>query len=970
MRNFSLALSALFTVSIVLTASGAPIRDVFPGVIIVKLKEANAKNRGSDSPVSKALAVFGASLGEPVWNQGFDRAREKRMRAKGFNSAQEESANGFKRTFKVRIADHLDPVEVVRSLQKLQEIEYVEPVYMHYTKALPNDSDVGINGHRYFKFMKFDKAYDQTTGSEEIIIAIVDSGVDYLHSELDSKLWTNPNEIAGNKIDDDNNGFVDDVKGWDFWDSGVTFSTLIEDNDPMGTGSDHGTHVAGTAAAETNNNFGIAGTGYRCKYMAVKAGGIVDDPSTSGDDSRSIGFGYEGILYAVNNGAHVVNNSWGGGFPSSFGRDVVAYAKDNNVVVVCAASNEGDDAPSYPAAYDGSISVAALGSSTRDTALTKASFSNYSYTVDVAATGTRVHSTIFGNAFGVKSGTSMSSPIVAGLAGLVRTKYPDWTAERIAAQIRASATNIDAQNNAYRNRLGNGLINAEKAVKTPLPALTISSYTFITEAGIKPRPGDTGTLTFILRNVGETATFSLALTALQAGISFGSFESNFSVATGESRSVQVPVSIESTYNAQIIPAIKAAFSVPSVGYSDFGILQIADFNYAAHDNNYIQTSFGADGSMGFQTADDLNTGIGFSAYSSVSERFSDNMVYESGLMISINNVIYNKVRNATDTDAHFNQLLPFRVRKLANGTQIGNGTFNLNGKAGAPPVLITQESFSFTEGALKNAIIVRFKMENLSDSQTLTNVYAGIFSDWDLGNYSANRARFVESDTVMYVTDPSDTGIPLVATVPYKNISSIFAINNGYTGPQSNLDFGLYPDANSVNGGFTDQEKMWSLTNGIGKTTQIGVDISTVNASGPFTIPAGQSVSFSFIHAVGSTEQELLDAVRAAKALNIFELSTSAESVPFLPDKTGLLSAYPNPFNPTTNLTFSLQEAGKVQFDVFNMIGQRVLSIGSKNYSAGQHVVGVQASSLTSGVYLVRMTAGNLISTRKITLMK
>lgn len=950
------------------------LQPVMPGALIVKLKDQKIQAKTINGSPAAAFRSFGVSLEETVWKPEFDqKLSQVKQKRKSANPAG-LTLEGLRRTYRAEILDSRDPYEVAAQLSKLPYVEYAEPVYLNSTQALPNDSLVNKGGHAYFDHMGFPQAFDITTGSSDVIIAIVDSGVDYTHPDLDGKLWRNEAEISGNGIDDDNNGFIDDVIGWDFWNSGLTFATIEQDNDPIGSGSDHGTHVAGSAAAETNNGSGIAGTGYNCRYMAIKAGGIPNDPATPADESRSIGFGYDGILYAIQNGADVINNSWSGPSPSLFGRDVIKFASESDVVVVCAASNDGVDQYAYPASFPGAFSVAALGDGPNPNGRTRASFSNYNWAVDVAASGVSILSTVFSSAsniYGVKSGTSMASPIVAGLAGLVRSRFPEMNAEQVVTQIRASSTNIDAVNSSsVAGKLGNGVINAAKAVTSVMPGILLKEYRLTSASGAKPRPGESGTLRVVLKNVGASVTVALSGVAIRRNTTLGQIPASVFIPSGEDVTIDIPVTISAAFSLTTTPAFRINFSSETEGYSDFVIIEITDFAFSAHDNSNIITSFSSDGTMGWQVAEDPNTGVGFSAYMNSLGRFSDNLLYESGLMFSIGSEIFNKARGVGEVaDEHFLSKLAHRVGTRSTGNQIGSGTFDFSLKPDAPDVLVTQETFSFADGALKNSIIARYNVKN-NTSEMISNLRMGVFSDWDLGEVSGNATGFIAEDTIMYVYEPGNPELPFVATLPYRKVSSLFAINNGFDGTQSRTEFGLYP-GNPPNGGFTDQEKNWALSNGLDKTVVEGADISTVSASGPYNIPAGGSIDIAFIHAYGETEQELIAAVRAAKAVNIFELSTNSErDTPTVPIVAGILNAYPNPFNPEATIEFSLTQASAVSFQVFNLAGQRVRDSGNLRLSAGTHTWKLDGKALSSGVYLLKMTTPAGVYTRKITLLK
>ncbi len=274
-------------------------------------------------------------------------------------------------------------------------VVYAEPNYIiRFMTKIPDDTDFPklwglhnegqeVNGVSGTSGADIDapEAWDITTGSEGVVVAVLDSGVAREHPELNANIWVNSLELNGTEgVDDDGNGYVDDIYGWDFWDN---------DGAPVDYNS-HGTHIAGTIAALGDNGVGITGVNWQAKIMALRIGGVVG----------TIGEAAEAIIYAVDNGAHIINASWGGADYSQTEYDAIEYADEHGVLVVAAAGNGGEDGegdnndetPEYPASYDlpNIISVAATD---QDDAL--AEFSNYgANSVDVAAPGVNIYSTI------------------------------------------------------------------------------------------------------------------------------------------------------------------------------------------------------------------------------------------------------------------------------------------------------------------------------------------------------------------------------------------------------------------------------------------------------------------------------------------------------------------------------------------------------------------------------------------------
>jgi subtilisin family serine protease len=266
-----------------------------------------------------------------------------------------------------------------------------------------------------------------TFGSRDVVVAVIDTGVDYTHEDLANNIWHNPNEIANNGIDDDNNGFIDDIYGWNF----------AEGNNNPYDDNKHGTHVAGTIGALANNGLGTIGVSPRVSIMACKF--------LNKDGWGSTDAAIRSVTYAVMNGAKVLNNSWGGGGFSQPMVEAIDVAKQAGVLFVAAAGNynqDNDATPLYPASYtnDNIISVAAT-----DYYDEKASWSNYGKTtVDLAAPGVSVFSTMPRSLYGTLSGTSMATPHVSGAAALLWAHKPTLNVQELKNLILTTAEPVSS----------------------------------------------------------------------------------------------------------------------------------------------------------------------------------------------------------------------------------------------------------------------------------------------------------------------------------------------------------------------------------------------------------------------------------------------------------------------------------------------------------------------------------------------
>lgn len=317
----------------------------------------------------------------------------------------------FSRIFVLGLSNEVDEDHVVASLSGLPYIELIEriPAYQH--ELIPNDPDYGTATKRWhLDQVGAEAAWDITTGCADVTIAIVDDAVRLTHEDLASKIYTNPNEIAGNGIDDDNNGYIDDVNGWDVADN---------DNDPnvpnTATNSHftHGTHVAGIAGAASNNGIGTASLGYNTMIVPVKS------KSDNNGSPSGLNNPMNGVEYAIALGVDVINMSWGSYAYSAVNQLVFNQAFSEGIVCVAATGNDGLSFISYPAAYNHVIAVGAT-----NQANDLAPFTNLDTQGDVVtvfAPGVDIWSCTAGSDSGYDyfSGTSMSTPLVSGLVGLM-----------------------------------------------------------------------------------------------------------------------------------------------------------------------------------------------------------------------------------------------------------------------------------------------------------------------------------------------------------------------------------------------------------------------------------------------------------------------------------------------------------------------------------------------------------------------
>lgn len=728
--------------------------------------------------------------------------------------------------------------QAVNSILAAGHVLYAEPKFVHRASFIPNDLVTTGGSSQYaIKKIKCDSAWDVNTttarGDTNVVIGIVDTGTDTDHPDLVGKIKYNYADPV-NGIDDDLDGYIDNYTGWDMADSDN--NTLVAATG----GPAHGSHVSGCAASATNNGVGVASPGFNCKFLPVKA-------SQNADANAYLVAGYEGITYAADHGCQIINCSWGGGFFSSMGQDVINYATINkDALVFAAAGNDGLLLDSYPAAYNYVISV---GSTTSTD--TKSSFSNYGYTVDLCAPGSSIRSTYFNNTYSSLSGTSMASPTAAGAGAIVKSFYGStYNALQVGEKLRVTCDNIDALNSAtYRGLMGTGrvnlyhaLINASKSVR-----MINMSYTDNNDNGFVI--GDT------VRVLGDLINYLDATTSLSATITTASTSVTIVNPTINAGAI----STLGTYNTNASPfsfkinptaadneviVFKITFTDGS--YTDiqyFSVVVNVDFiNITVNDVFTTNTSKGST-----CWNDQSNTqGLGFSYHDS-------SMVYEAGLMIGTAVNVSDNDRGATagTNDVDFTKTAAIRKDYPSTISDFDlSGSFNDNG-AGATKlnVSVNHRSFAWVAAPYRKFVIYRYVIKN-NNTTMMDGLYAGMFADWDVtdATYITNRASFDATNRVGYVYNPNTNMHGGTKLLTHDAVHA-YAIDN-IAGGAGGVD---------VSAGFTAAQKFQVLStdrfnDGTGGA---GEDMMNVVSSGPFTLFGGDSVVVAFAMLAGDDLADL-----------------------------------------------------------------------------------------------------------------
>jgi subtilisin family serine protease/subtilisin-like proprotein convertase family protein len=404
-----------------------------------------------------------------------------------------------------------DPIDFVQQLAIRPDVAWSSPNYVFAVgtgEFVPNDPQYSQQYH--LSKIQAAAAWDVTTGSSALVVAVADDGLAISHPDIAPNVWTNTKETPGNGIDDDGNGFIDDVNGWDFVGS--------DNNVNPENGDTHGTHVAGIIGARTNNADGVAGVaGGGVRIMPIRWVGNGVGTGTSADCVSA-------LTYAADNGARIVNMShtFDGFFGDAAVTIAVNYAYGKGLLLINSAGNN-DEADPARGAFTQILFTAATDSNDQRTA-----FSNYGKYIDVSAPGMNVLSTTIDNGvfnYRMISGTSMASPNAAGVAALIWSAHPAWTRDQVAAQLIGSGDRIDELNPGFEGALGTGRVNAARGVsgsimpprvvlESGLPAeggfTTARNFTINFEVPLRFDPATVTAAGFELRGDGADNTFGTA----------------------------------------------------------------------------------------------------------------------------------------------------------------------------------------------------------------------------------------------------------------------------------------------------------------------------------------------------------------------------------------------------------------------------------------------------------------------------
>ncbi len=803
-------------------------------------------------------------------------------------------------------------------------LEYAEPYYLPELLYSPNDP---MKGSQYsLSRMLVYQAWDICKGDTNVIIGISDTGIDIDHPDLVGNIKYNYDDpIDG--IDNDNDGFIDNYRGWDLGEG---------DNNPQVNYSRHGIWVSGIADASTDNGIGVCGVGFKSKILPCK----IDN------EFGSLSKSYQSIVYLADHGANIINCSWGGGGSSGqYGQDVINYAViNNNCLVIAACGNNGLETKYYPASYDNVLSVAATNSSDGKWYGNATTASTYNEKVDICAPGQGVYTTEDGGAYASAwGGTSFASPNVAGAAAIVKAFYPNFTGVQVGEQLKATADVIDtmAVNLPYLGKLGTGRVNLYKA-------LTVFNKSSVDLSSVLVKDkndsificGDTLLITASLLNyLAPTGNILATLSTASSLVSIIDGSTNFGViGTMQLKSNQndvfkVKINNFTTYN-EVIPF--------TITYQDTAFIKTYNFNVVVNTDyvnlitKTISTSITSIGRIGF--VDDSKTiGLGYlynGSYSltgciglvvgNASTQVSDAIYGLSGFSNMEDDFAYSSVVR--------NELNPTRSDYLIKGKMTDSVTgVNQVG------VDVNYQILAWDSVGCQDYIIAEYKFKNRHQTP-ITNLYIGLYADWDITDSDKNTAAYDASNKMSYIYSlTSGEHYGAIKLLSEGNIKNYAIDNDG--------DFGSV----NISDGFSSSEKWTALRTirnnaGISSSHPDGNDVSQMLSTGPLAIIPNDSITVAFAIITGTS---LIDIQQSAQSAQ----EKYSPTIGLNENILGKIQIFPNPAN--DNIYIELKNKKITQIQIFDALGREVMN--KKEVVNNQ----ISITNLVKGYYLVKVFTDN-----------
>ncbi|MDZ4745281.1 MAG: S8 family serine peptidase [bacterium] len=766
------------------------------------------------------------------------------------NARPAPARDKLERTFVVKLDASMTPLLAARLLmtKHADAVEYAEPWYIDQPNNTPNDPMVV--DQQYLTLINAFEAWDSGTGDTSVVMGICDNGMDQQHEDLAPNIAINTNEIPANGVDDDANGYVDDYNGYNLaWRDDNTLPGDTRNNRNDG----HGTKVAGLAGAASDNGIGITGIGRRCRIFPLKVSSIV---------SGGISYGYQGLIYAAQRGFNVVNCSWGTVKPSSpIDQSVIDFCAESNVVVVASSGNHGDSFPgaawmllNYPAAYSGVIGV---GETNAADAISTAT--GLALNADVLAPASDALTTLSGGGYsdqGVR-GSSFAAPMVTGMVGLVRSKYPALTVDQVQAFVRASVLDISGRNASFAIPLP-GRIDLKKAMTTDpfsVAAVVVKSSDTRYKNGVPADrivQGDTLAITFTLVNMlapVKALTCNLAvldgsgwqMRVISADASLGDLATGASIPTPA-----FLVVVDSIDEAQAILQL----NFEAQNYSDQHFHYLAKPSpMATFENDELVYSMGDNGLVAFDESMPDRRGLGFNWKPSFF------LMSPSGFLICEGGV---KGLGAYNNNTYTSDFTP--VKRFAQPERERSEMSDANVETARKIGVLVSQRCTFPSNSAKSTVWT-VTVKNTSGTD-LHDIAAGYYLDIDIGPRGENNAIRLAPEAIP-TTFAAEPVTAMVVSRENTNASVVMAVHTNNSQAQAQAAASLLHGYVGDGDGFTDADRVLLLTSGDTiQTTSVGDIWGVVGMKFPGVLAPDDIRTFIVVVGVGATLAEAAQEVK------------------------------------------------------------------------------------------------------------
>lgn len=826
--------------------------------------------------------------------------------------------------YKIEANSEEQALAILRKLKKDPHLEYVEMAPINQIVYQPNDT-ANYRQDWYLNSVQAFRAWDVEQGDTSVYVAILDTGSDSDHEDLMDNLYKNPNDPPNN-IDDDGDGFVDNYLGWDV---GNNNNTIDPDD-----GNSHGSQVAGISSASTDNVTGISGFGFDTRVMTVKVTNF----------SGQLVGAYQGIVYAADQNAPIINCSWGSYTFSQFAQDIVNYAAINKGSLVIGAagngpfsgpnSDKGIEDRFYPAAYENVFSVGAL--VLGDTVWRG---SNYGYWLDIYAPGVGLYTTTNGGGYGFVGGTSMAAPVVAAAAALVKSHYPNNTAKQIEERLINSAVNIDASNESkYFEKVGAGKVDFYNAlVFDSLPGIRMENISYSNGSSPEVFSGDSifisgDFINYLEPSVAGNAQLEImngGAQAINQQISLAAIP-----AQGTIDNRQDPFIFKIDPNIGINQRLEFKLTINAGSYQKIQYFStIVNNDYLTMRNDEMAVTVSSDGGLGFAgPSNSLGEGVRF--------REGSSLLYEGGLMMgNSNSYVVDKFRGEGGTDNDFYPLSLVREVNYAQAESATSTLFNDARFSSPANIEVEQTNYFYDSTYTENALLINYQIKNISGTD-LNNFYAGLIADWDLISYPRNRV-FYDDQRKMGISLSLDSSVVAgLMAISHPNLANHYAIDN-----QDNGAGGV-----NLSDGFDSTEKFTVLLGGrdsAGYYQAGGSDILDAISMGPFNISTDSSISLSFAVLVANDLNSLETAADSARSIyENFPIGLNETR-----SRTKDFSIFPNPANDVLNVLSKSNGLKAFDIEIYDLRGQLII----RKMVNTKQLVKLNIESLKNGVYLLRI---------------